>query len=166
MLRPPSKPAAVLLCALVIACPSLYGRPLLAQDTSHTVHKHAEREQIEDMEREFQKAQLAGDVSTMDKLLSDDYLGINANGELSTKTQQLDHMRSRSMIITQLTPSDVKIKLIGSTAIVTSEVQVEGTLDGTTLHGRYRYTRVYQRVPNNTWKVTNFEVTRIRRPAE
>jgi len=126
--------------------------------------KRAEREQIEQLEKQFQDAQLSGDVATMDKLLSEDYLGINANGEVSTKLQQLDHMRSRSLVITQLIPSDVKIKLIGPTAIVTSQVQVEGQLDGSPLSGRYRYTRIYQHLPGGVWKVTNFEVTRIRRP--
>jgi ketosteroid isomerase-like protein len=128
-------------------------------------HKRAEREEIEDLERQYGKAELEGDVAAMDKLLSDDYLGVNVNGELSTKRQQLDHMRTRSLVITKLNPSDVKIKLIGGQiAIVNSEVDVEGTLDGTSLHGRYRTTRVYQRLPSGTWKVTSFEATRIRRP--
>ena len=138
----------------------------LLQAQSHAPHepKKEERGQIEDLERQFRKAQLAGDVTTMDKLLSEDYLGINANGELSTKTQQLDHMRNRAMVITQLTPLDTKIKLIGPTAIVTSLVQVEGQMDGTQLRGQYRYTRVYQRMPDGEWKITSFEATHIRRP--
>jgi ketosteroid isomerase-like protein len=132
----------------------------------HHEPRHAEREQIEALEEQFRKAQLDGDVATMDKLLSEDYLGINANGELVTKTQQLDHMRNRTLMLTQLDTSDVKIKINGSTAIVTSLVQVEGTLDATALRGRYRYTRIYQRLPNGAWKVTNFETTRIRRSNE
>jgi ketosteroid isomerase-like protein len=128
-------------------------------------HKRVEREEIEDLERQYEKAQLAGDVAAMDKLLSDDFLGVNVNGELSTKRQQLDHMRNRSLVITKLNSSDVKIKLIGGQiAIVNSEVEVDGTLDGTSLHGRYRTTRVYQRLPSGTWKITSFEATRIRRP--
>jgi ketosteroid isomerase-like protein len=166
MLRPVHQFARLLLGGFLLAGGVFLTHGLPAQSPTHAVRKHAEREKIEDLEQEFQKAQLAGDVATMDKLLSDDYLGINANGELATKTQQLDHMRNRTMVITKLDPSDVKIKLIGPTAVVTSEVQVEGTLDGTTLHGRYRYTRVYQRIANGSWKITNFEVTRIRRPIE
>jgi hypothetical protein len=30
------------------------------------------------------------------------------------------------------------------------------------VNGRYRYTRIYRRYPDGTWKVTNFEVTRAR----
>jgi len=127
-------------------------------------HKRLAREQIEALEKQFQQAQLAGDVATMDKLLSDDYLGIGANGELSTKTQQLDHMRNRMLVITKLQTSDEKIKIVGQVAIVTSLASVEGQLDGAPLHGIYRYTRVYQRLPNGSWKVTSFEATRRARP--
>lgn len=127
-------------------------------------HKRAEREQIEAMEKQFQQAQLSEDIATMDKLLSDDYLGIGANGELSTKTQQLDHMRNRMMTITKLQLSDQKIKIFGQVAIVTSMANIEGQIDGAPLHGNYRYTRVYQRLPNGSWKITSFEATRRSRP--
>jgi ketosteroid isomerase-like protein len=163
-----SAAALALFCCVAAAsrCAMAQQAPAPAPSSGRPVHtpKRAEKEQIEDLEHEFQKAQLSGDVAVMDKLLSDDYLGVNANGELVTKTQQLDHMRSRAVVMTQILPSDVKIKLIGPTAIVTSEVDIEGTLDGVAIRGRYRYTRVYQRVPGGSWKVTSFEATRISRP--
>jgi ketosteroid isomerase-like protein len=160
--------AAVLLCAFLLTGVGMGTQTLFAQAPERSPHlqKRAERETIEALEKQFQKAQLDGDIATMDKLLSDDYLGISANGELSTKTQQLDHMRSRSLVISQMDTTDQKIKLIGPTAIVNSEVQVEGSLDGSPLRGRFRYTRVYQRLPGGIWKVTSFEATRIRRPNE
>ena len=131
-----------------------------AQNRAHREHKRAERAQIVDLERQWQKAALADDIPAMDKLLSDDYLGITATGEVLTKTQQLDRMRDRKFMITKLETSELKIKLIGNIAIVTSLAQVEGASgDNEPLHGAYRYTRVYQRLGGNVWKVTNFEVT-------
>ena len=62
----------------------------------------------------------------MDKLLSDDYLGITATGEVLTKTQQLDRMRDRKFVLTKLDISETKIKLVGNIAIVTCLAQVEG----------------------------------------
>jgi hypothetical protein len=38
---------------------------------------------------------------------------------------------------------------------------VEGTNNGSSMTGLYRYTRVYQRLPSGVWKITNFEATRI-----
>ena len=95
--------------------------------------------------------------------LSDDYLGITASGELVTKAQWLDRMRSRNLTLTRLEASDIKIKLKGAIAIVTSLAEVEGMSEGKPLTGSYRYTRVYQRLPNGVWNITSFEVTHIPR---
>jgi ketosteroid isomerase-like protein len=124
-------------------------------------HKKLAREQIVELEAQFRQAQLTTDISMMDRLLSDDYLGIGVNGEVSTKPQQLDRMRSRDLILTRIDTSDFKVKLIGQIAIVTSLADVDGTLDGSPLHGMVRYTRIYQRLPSGIWKITNFEATRI-----
>jgi ketosteroid isomerase-like protein len=120
------------------------------------------REQIEALETKWKSAILANDIEAMDLLLSDDYLGITASGQVVTKPQQLDRMRSHNVMITSMDVSDVKIKLISQhAAIVTSLVQAEGTNDGRPLHGSFRYTRVYQRIPNDGWKITSFEATRV-----
>jgi ketosteroid isomerase-like protein len=130
-----------------------------AQDRRHREHKHVERAQIIALEHEWQKAALADDIPAMDKLLSDDYLGINAGGEVLTKTQQLDHMRDGKFKLTRLDVNDTRIKLVGNIAIVTCLAEVEGTSDDEPLHGAYRYTRIYQRLAGGVWRVTNFEVT-------
>jgi ketosteroid isomerase-like protein len=130
-----------------------------AQDSRRREHKRAERAQIVALEHEWLKAALSDDVSAMDKLLSDDYLGITGNGAVLTKSQQLDRMRDRHFSITKLETSELKIKLIGNIAIVTSLAEVEGVNGDEPLHGAYRYTRVYQRMSGGIWKVTNFEVT-------
>ena len=121
------------------------------------------RDQIEALETQWKKSVLANDIDAMDHLLSDDYLGITANGQVVTKPQQLDRMRTRNFAINSLDVSDVKIKLISQhAAIVTSLAQVEGTNDGHPLHGSFRYTRVYQRLPGTSiWKITSFEATHV-----
>jgi ketosteroid isomerase-like protein len=130
-----------------------------AQNRKGKEHKHVERAQIMALEHQWQKAALADDIPAMDNLLSEDYLGINASGEVLTKTQQLDHMRDGKFMLTKLDISDTRIKFVGNIAIVTCLAQVEGTSDDSPLHGAYRYTRIYQRLAGGVWRVTNFEVT-------
>jgi len=124
---------------------------------------HDLRTQIVAIEQQWRQAALAGDSDAMEHLLSDDYLGIMPNGEVVTKPQQLDRMKTHDFVITRLEVSDVKIKLLSRhAAIVTSLAQVDGTSDDRPLHGSFRYTRVYQRVPGSTaWKITSFEATRV-----
>ncbi len=118
------------------------------------------KQQVEELEEEWRVAQLKGDVAAMDKLLSDDYIGISLNGQVNTKAQQLERTSSRRIALTRLDLSEMKVKLIGSIAIVTSRAEVEGTSDSQSVKGVYRYTRVYQRLSNGAWKITSFEATR------
>jgi len=125
------------------------------------MHKETLKRQVEQMEDAWRTAQLNGDAVAMEKLLSDDYVGISMTGQVVTKMQQLDRIRNRQVVLTKLELDDVKVKLIGTTAIVTSLADIEGTNDGASVRGMYRYTRVYTRLPSGTWKITNFEATRV-----
>ena len=120
------------------------------------------KQTISSMEQQWRTATLTGDTTQMDKLLADDYVGISWNGQVNTKTSQLNRLRSKDISLTQLDLTDLKVKMVGSSvAIVTSQAAMSGVIDGSEVHGNFRYTRVYQEDPNGTWKVTNFEATRI-----
>ncbi len=132
----------------------------------HSHAKHDVKQQVEALEEQWRTAQLAGDVATMDKMLSDDYIGISMTGQVNTKAQQLERVREHKLMLTQLELGDRKVKLIGSIAIVTSRAEVEGTNDGAVVKGTFRYTRVYQHLPNGLWKITSFEATRVPAPRD
>ncbi len=137
--------------------------PLYAQ---HRGRKRLERTEILQMEQKWRQAQLAEDPGAMDKLLSDEFLGVTASGQVVTKPQQLDRMRTRRIDLRRLDLSETKVKISGNLAVVTSLAQLDGTADGAPLRGAFRYTRVYQRVPGDGWKITNFEATRVGRFGE
>jgi len=126
--------------------------------------KHDAKRQVEALEEQWRQAQLSGDVETMDKLLSDDYIGISMSGQVNTKTQQLDRMRQHNLELTRIDLGEMQVKLIGSIAVVTSRAEVEGTDQGAPIKGVFRYTRVYQRLPSGQWKITSFEATRVPGP--
>ncbi len=134
------------------------------QQRSHPQHKDDPKHQVEKLEQSWRTAQLNNDVDAMDKLLSDDYVGITMSGQVVTKMQQLDRIRNRTAKLTRIDLDDVKVKLTPPTAIVTGRAEVEGTNDGEPIHGTYRYTRVYMRSPGGSWKITNVEVTRVGEP--
>jgi ketosteroid isomerase-like protein len=123
--------------------------------------KHDAKRQVEALEEQWRTAQLAGDIAVMDKLLSDDYIGISMTGQVNTKVQQLDRARNHKLVLTRLDLGERQVKLVGSIAIVTSMAEIEGTNDGVPVKGTFRYTRVYQRLPSGEWKITSFEATRV-----
>ncbi len=163
---PTSAPATLSpgLLLLIVVCAVLLGAPqaLALPGPGHKAHDT--KQQVEELEQQWRTAQLAGDVATMDKLLSDDYIGISINGQVNTKAQQLERTSSRRVALTRLDLNEMKVKLIGAIAIVTSRAEVEGTSDGESVKGTYRYTRVYQHLPSGMWKITSFEATRIPTP--
>jgi len=138
--------------------------PAQADAQHHPRHKDDYKHQVEKLEETWRVAQLNDDIDSMDRLLSDDYVGITMNGQVVTKMQQLDRMRTRTLVLSKIQLEDVKVRLIGMTAVVTSLAEVDGTNDGTPMHGNYRYMRVYSRLPSGTWKITNFEATRVGEP--
>jgi ketosteroid isomerase-like protein len=125
-------------------------------------HQHKQvKQHIEELERLWRTATLAGDFKAMEGLLSDDFVGIAWNGQVSTKEMQIDRLRNRSFSMQKLDVSDEKVKIIGNVAIVTATANVEGKIEGSDMKGAYRYTRIYQKLLNGEWKVTNFEATRV-----
>jgi ketosteroid isomerase-like protein len=128
----------------------------------HKEHKRDYKREIQALEEQWRLAQVHEDVPAMERLLAPDFLGISMTGQVTDRAQQLERMRNRRTVLTKIVISDQKIKLVGAVAIVTSLAQIEGTNDGIQVDGRYRYTRIYRRYPDGTWKVTNFEVTRTR----
>jgi len=150
---------AVLMAVLFACCGLLQAQQ--GQVHRHHPAKRMEKEQIEQLEAQWKQAMLDDDVAAMDKLLSEDYLGVTAAGDLVTKSQQLDRMRNRKVSVTKLDTTEIKFKLIGQIGIVTSLAQIEAESDGRTITGQYRYTRIYQRLPNGSWKITSFEATRV-----
>jgi ketosteroid isomerase-like protein len=150
--------AALLLCAIAVPAFAFKG------DVPHRKRKDVYKEQVEQLEQSWRTAQLANDIPAMDKLLSDDYVGITMTGQVVTKLQQLERMRNRQLVLTRIDMDDVKIKLIGPTAVVTSLINIDGSMEGQNIHGTYRYTRVYSRQTSGAWKITNFEATRVGSP--
>ncbi|MDP9038788.1 MAG: nuclear transport factor 2 family protein [Acidobacteriota bacterium] len=155
-------PAGALLgvCLLSLVCASF-----ARGDAPHRKRKEFYKGQVEQLEQVWRTAQLAGDVPEMDKLLAEDYVGITMTGQVVTKMQQLERLRSRELVLTRIDLDDVKVKLIGTTAIVTSLANIDGTNDGAAVHGTYRYTRVYTRLPSGVWKITSSEATRVGPPS-
>ena len=109
---------------------------------------------------------LKGNTAVMSNLLADDYMAITASGTLQTKEQAIDSIRSGRMHFTTLDISDRKVRFYGSTALVTSVADVQGTTGDGDVSGSYRYTRVYVRNATGAWKIVSFEFNKIREPGD
>jgi ketosteroid isomerase-like protein len=144
---------------LLAACPPLYAFP--ARANIPLLHKEDKlRREIETLEAQWRAGVLQNDVNTANQLLADDYLGINPNGTLETKADALAQRRSGTMKVSSIEPANIKVRVYGDTAVVTSLVDVQGRDGDRDISGRYHYTRVYSR-RGGEWKIVSFEASRL-----
>ncbi len=120
----------------------------------------SQHKEIEGLEQDWRQALISSNVTALDRLLADDYLGVTANGTLETKADLLALRRGGTVRISELNLSDLKIRVYGDTAVVTSRAELTGTNGGTDISGHYRYTRVYNR-REGQWRIVSFEASRI-----
>jgi len=142
--------------AILFACciVSVSAQALPKRET-RAVHK-----QIESLELEWRQAQLDNDITVISNLLADDYVGITANGTVETKSQTIAQRKAGTIRITSLDLDDLKVRLYGDTAVVTSRAELQGVNGQSDISGKYRYTRVYNRRLGQ-WKIVSFEASRI-----
>ena len=121
---------------------------------------HSVRKQIEELEMRWREAELSNNVGEMGKLLADDYLGISANGTVEPKSDTLDARRAGTMKIQSLNITDLKVRVYGDTAVVTSKAALVGENGQSDISGNYRYTRVYTKRLGR-WRIVSFEASRM-----
>jgi ketosteroid isomerase-like protein len=147
---------------LILACAA----PLALNAGMPRGQKHESRHEIDQLEETWRDAILKSNTTVMEGLLADDYMAITASGMLQTKEQALASLRAGHIHFKTLDISDRKVRFYGTTALVTSLAEVEGTTGDGEVSGNYRYTRVYVKDAQGAWKIVSFEVSKIREPGE
>ena len=142
-------------CVFSVAADALAAPALIPKRESRAVHK-----QIETLEMEWRQAQVDNNIEVISNLLADDYVGITANGTVETKSQTIAQRKAGTIRITSLDLDDLKVRLYGDTAVVTSRADLQGVNGQSDISGKYRYTRVYNRRLGQ-WKIVSFEASRI-----
>ena len=123
--------------------------------------RHEYRHEIDQAEEAWRTAILKGNATALATLLADDYTAITAKGAIETKDQAINSLRAGGLQLTTLAISDRKVRIYGSTAVVTSLAELAGNRNAQEISGRYRYTRVYVRNQSGQWKIVSFEASRI-----
>jgi len=128
--------------------------------------RHEYHHEIDQVEEAWRTAILKGNSAALAGLLADDYTGITAKGAIQTKDQAVANLHSGALQLAALNISDRKVRVYGSTAVVTSVAEITGGKNDQEITGRYRYTRVYVRNTQGQWKIVSFEASRIQESNE
>ena len=129
-------------------------------------HRQAkvERELIE-MERDWSAAYLSHDVSVVDRILADDFIGTDGRGIMTDKKQELEDARSENPNRKVLSEAidDLKVRIYGDTAIVNGRTTEKIQSGGKEFVIQYRRTDVFVK-RNGRWQCVSFHGSRIIEP--
>jgi ketosteroid isomerase-like protein len=152
--------------SLLLFAPSGLSGQTPAHHAVPRAQRHEYRHEIDQMENAWRAAILKGNSAALAGLLADDYTAITAKGAIQTKEQAIASLRSGALQLTEMNFSDRKVRIYGSTAVVTSVAEITGGKADQEMTGRYRYTRVYIRNSQGQWKIVSFEASRIQESGE
>ena len=118
------------------------------------------QEEIKKVEQERNQAVLRSDTAALDRMTSNDYTIINQQGELRTKAQILDGVKSGAIKFDSRELSDLNVRVYGNTAVVTGRVTQKATENGKDTSGENRFTRVYVK-EKGRWVSVALQITAV-----
>jgi ketosteroid isomerase-like protein len=118
------------------------------------------QEQVKEIERERNRAVLAGDIGALDRMTADDYTFITQRGELRTKADILAGFKSGSFRYGAREVSDLVVRVYDNTAVVTGRAVQKGTENSRDYSGDNRFTRVYVK-QGGRWVTVALQVTLV-----
>ena len=90
--------------------------PCLCNCNAHNDQKEIERYILES-ERQWAESVATGDTSAIERILADDFVGVDPKGHLYTKRQMIDDTRNAPKYFVSNRLNDVKVRFYGTTAI-------------------------------------------------
>lgn len=107
---------------------------------------------IKDLETRLADAMQTSDVSALDELLAEDLLFTNHDGKQVTKHEDLALHRSGLLKLEKLSLSEVSVRELGDSAVVSAHVQLAGRYAESAFEGAFRFTRVWA-LRDSRWQV-------------
>jgi len=150
----------MLVVGLLLAVPLLvFGQAKPAASKADTA---SVEQTLLQMERDWTQASLKKDAAALEKILADDWVAIGFQGTTTNKTQALAELKSGVSTTQSVELGDMKVRIFGTTAIVTGDDTEKSTYKGKDSSGKYAWTDIFvqrngrwQAVASQSTKVTN-----------
>lgn len=112
---------------------------------------------------EYADALKKKDTAALDKIWAEDYSFINPRGELVTKAQRLENVKSGATAFEDIEMQQEKVHVKGNTAVDIGRVNLKGTkYSGQESSGEYRYMNVWTK-EQGQWRLLANQVTLIKK---
>ena len=136
-----------------------FGQSPSAQHPANSTKEQEVRQMIE----KYRTAILQRDVAALEKIWADDYVFVNAFGEILTKAQRLANVKSGATKLESINKEEnIAVRVYQNSAVATSRVAIKGKYGGQSTSGQYRSTHVWVKGPEG-WQLVANQLTALQR---
>jgi ketosteroid isomerase-like protein len=138
---------------------SAFGQPATPQESENGKSEKEVREMIE----KYRTALLQRDIPALEKIWADDYVFVNATGDVLTKAQRLANAKSGVTKLDSINEEEnITVRVYQNSAVATSRVTIKGKYSGQPIGGQYRSTHVWVKGPEG-WQLVANQLTALPR---
>ncbi len=106
------------------------------------------------------KAQTTNDFTALGQLLGDDLVYTHSSAAVDDKTTYIESMRSGTVKYESIEPRDMKIRMYGTTAVITGAGRFRVNARGQALDNQLRFTDVWV-LRDGRWQMVSWQSTRL-----
>ncbi|HMD48377.1 MAG TPA: nuclear transport factor 2 family protein [Bryobacteraceae bacterium] len=112
------------------------------------------------LERTWNEALLANDLATVDRILAEEWTGIDYRGATATKEETLAQLRSGESRNEFVELGDMNVRIYGDTAVVMGTDSEKSVYQGENSSGRYAFMDVFV-MKDGRWQAVASQSTKI-----
>jgi ketosteroid isomerase-like protein len=136
-----------------------FGQSATPPDSENSKREQEVRQAIE----KYRTALLQRDIPALEKIWADDYVFVNATGDVLTKAQRLANAKSGATKLDSIREAEnITVRVYQNSAVATSRVTIKGKYSGQPIGGQYRSTHVWVKGPEG-WQLVANQLTALPR---
>jgi ketosteroid isomerase-like protein len=149
---------AVTLC--VTGSLAAFGQSSPSASPAKPAMKSSISETLMQMERDWGAAEMKKDFAAVEKILANDWVGIDYDGQIVPRADAIAHLKSGQSRLQSEEISDMKVRVYGNTAVVTGRDTEKSADRGKDSSGKYVWTDVFV-LRNGRWQVVASQSTKV-----
>ena len=115
---------------------------------------------LKQMERDWNQATIAKDFNTVDRIMADDWTGVDFHGMTVTKAETMEELKSGESSNESVELGEMQVKVFGNTAVVMGTDTEKSTYQGKDSSGKYAWLDVFT-MRDGRWQAVASQSTKI-----
>jgi ketosteroid isomerase-like protein len=131
------------------------------KDSTPVAGERADVQQtLKDSMRTYSDALTKRDLAALDKIWADEYTFTNGRGQLLTKKERMENIRTGATQFDSIGRESDEIRLFGDTAVVTGRAVLKVIYSGKESSGPYRFIHVWVKMQGR-WQIVANQITPV-----